>query len=492
MRLASFGAGVGLVAVAIAAACAGGTVAETTGDGGSGAVGATGGLGGGGGDGGTGGDGDLCALDCSAIMAPPCLVSVCNEGQYVGAVGQCVIVDAEDGTACEDGAFCTANDTCVAGDCTPGPQNDCGMDPGACQIVTCNESTQECTLQPGMNGTFCTPTDQCLVNATCQNGSCSGGQPKDCFFAPVPNECYVAVCNPMNGQCEPQPDPTKNGLGCVDQNDLCTVGKTCNNGNCIGGTPKDCSALTVGCFNGVCDVASGNCIQNPVPPGGMCAQATDDCNNGICDMQGNCNPVPTNQGGVCDDNDGCTNGTTCNNGQCAGGSVISQCALNDNCCPPGCSDPQDNDCIDLTNVWASYTFAGRNVHIWKTPVPCAPLANYVTFCQDHGLTWWSPKSQADAQQLIDFAFGLDMTVTWVQVYGLTTGLGTIGGYPVTVDGPTCCDGHPGTDWAAFRKWACSFCEPATGDCPSIGPQNTGNESCCWDKGNPYDWFACED
>jgi hypothetical protein len=334
-----------LVVVAVAAACAEGVTLppdDNPSSGGSGGAGD-----GGAGDG--GGGGELpCGIDCSAINAPLCLKSVCNEGQYIGPVGSCVVVNEDAGVACDDGQFCTVDSSCNGeGDCIAGPTvNDCGMEPAECQQVTCNEDSDSCTFSPVANGQFCTPTDLCLVNATCLNGSCSGGTPKDCFFAPVPNECWVAVCDPSNGQCVPEPDAGAQGQPCADPGDLCTVNKTCDNlGNCQGGQPMNCDAFTVGCFNGQCDPNVGQCIQVPVPPGGNCAEATDDCNDGICDMNGLCNPVPTNEGGLCNDFDGCTSGTTCTMGNCQGGSVIGTCAFNDGCCPPGCDDTNDNDCI---------------------------------------------------------------------------------------------------------------------------------------------------
>jgi hypothetical protein len=314
------GAHVGLCAVVtlFAVACAEGTV-EFEGKGGDNGSGNQGGFGAqGGSGGGQGGDTPLpCGIDCSMIMAPTCLKSVCNEGQYVGPVGSCVVVDDDAGAMCDDGMFCTAGDTCNGmGDCLPGPANDCGMTAPACQQVQCNEASQSCSLVPGANGTFCTPTDLCLVNATCLNGSCSGGTPKDCFFAPVPNECYVAVCDPADGQCKPEPDPNKVGFPCNDASDLCTVGKTCDvQGNCSGGQPKNCSQLTQGCQLGVCDTMTGNCIAQQLM-----------------------------NGDPCDDLNGCSSGETCQNGQCTGGVFINQCINNDNCCPPQCNINNDNNC----------------------------------------------------------------------------------------------------------------------------------------------------
>jgi hypothetical protein len=321
------------VSLAIAG-CAEGTVqfdAGSGGDAGSGnAQGGNGAQGGGGGasDGGGGGGPGPCGIDCSAIMAPPCLQSVCNEGQYIGPIGQCVVVEQEAGTACEDGEFCTTNDSCDGiGTCIGGAQNECGMDPPECQQVTCNEASDSCMFSPSANGMFCTPTDLCLVNATCQNGSCSGGTPKDCFFAPVPNECHVAVCNPMNGQCEPQPNPQAAGTPCVDQSDLCTVGHVCDTmGNCQGGQPVNCSQLTQGCQLGVCDPMTGMCVAQQLM-----------------------------NGDPCDDLNGCSSGETCQNGQCTGGMFISQCIDNDDCCPPMCDINNDNNCQLCGNMMLEVT-----------------------------------------------------------------------------------------------------------------------------------------
>ena len=312
-----------IVALGFWGACAGGeTSFEDDGDGGqSPATTGTGGAGTGGmatgGDGGSGGgDTGLCDVDCSTIQTPDCKIAVCNEGQHMGTIGECVVVDGMDGTACDDGMFCTVNDSCVAGVCEGGPANDCGIEAAPCEVVTCDEGSATCTTAPAMNGEPCTATNLCEVNATCTNGVC-GGQLKDCFFAPVPDECHVAVCNPANGVCEAVQG--NDGQPCTDANDLCTVGKVCDSGTCSGGSPKDCSALTQGCFNGVCNTMDGQCFGDPIMPGQNCAEATDSCNQGICDMNGNCVGNPINEGGACDDGLTCTAGETCTMGVCGGG-----------------------------------------------------------------------------------------------------------------------------------------------------------------------------
>jgi hypothetical protein len=142
--------------------------------------------------------------------------------------------------------------------------------------------------------------------------------------------------------------------------------------------------------------------------------------------------------------------------------------------------------VDTSGVFSQYSSAGRNVYLFKSP-QCALLSNYTTYCQDRGLSWWSPRSQADAQQLISHAYSLDNSHTWIQTYNSTTTnmSGTVGGYNVTVDGTGCVDSSS-SGWTAFRKWACSFCDPEAGQYVGV------SQSCCWDTSHPYDWFVCED
>ena len=280
-----------------------------------------------GGSGGAGADPGPCAVDCSTISTPDCSVAECNEGQHPGTVGECVVVPAIDGTTCDDGQFCTVNDSCVAGVCEGGPDNDCGLNPAPCSVVTCDEASDTCSQAPGQNGDPCQdPANLCMVNATCQNGLCQGGQLNDCFFAPVPDpaECHEAVCNPTNGMCEPQ--PANDGASCIDVNDLCTDNKTCSAGMCVGGNPKDCSNLTQGCNLGVCDTVSGQCTTMAVM-----------------------------NGDPCDDLDSCTTGETCNAGMCNGGVATTQCINADGCCPAGCTDATDDDCSCNVNLAASAT-----------------------------------------------------------------------------------------------------------------------------------------
>lgn len=316
------------------------TFETTPGEGGEGA--------GAGGDGGQGGQPVVspCGQDCSAINSPPCYMSVCNEGAHPGPVGACVVVPSAAGGTCDDALFCTTNDTCDGmGQCLGGPPNDCGIAASACESVTCTEGTQSCSLTPVPNGGACVPDNLCEVGGTCTNGLCVG-VPQDCFFEPVPNDCHISACNPQNGLCEPVADPTKDGQSCTDPTDLCTINKTCDTtGTCGGGSPKSCSHLTLGCDLGVCDTSNGQCITMTVM-----------------------------NGQLCDDLDGCTLGETCNNGTCAGGTLITACSggqTADGCCPSACDATNDLDCAICVADWDDATLQG-----WTVTATCPSQNNW--------------------------------------------------------------------------------------------------------------------
>ena len=324
--------------------CAEGEVIET--DDGGGASTSIAGPGVGGGTGGSGGS-DLCEQDCSTISTPDCLKSVCNDGQYQGVIGECVIVPDE-GAACDDGQFCTIEDTCDGmGVCVGGPPNDCGMMPSQCNEIQCDEDSDSCGEVGSMNGTPCQdPNNLCLKGSTCNSGACIGGTLDDCFFFPVPNDCHVATCNPQNGMCEAVVDPTKDGQPCADSMDLCTVNKTCDNmGNCQGGSPKDCSSLTVGCTVGTCDTTNGACFGMTV---------------------GNGQP--------CNDLNGCTVGELCNNGNCGGGTPVTTCSggsTADGCCPTSCNASNDLDCAICNANWDNATLQG-----WTVTDTCSSVVSW--------------------------------------------------------------------------------------------------------------------
>lgn len=350
-----------LAAFAALAGCAedssdsGGLTSNQSGGAGQGGFGPGGGGSGGvvGGGGGAGGFG-LCDQDCSAIVPPTCYVSVCNDGSYPGTIGSCVVVPAADGATCEDGLFCTANDACEEGTCVGGPQNTCGLVAEPCQGVVCDEGAQACDFAPSDEGAPCIGDELCVVNTTCQNGTCGAGSPKDCTFAPVPDDCHVSECNPLNGMCEPVPG--NDGLECDDSNDLCIVNKVCDAGQCVDGSPKDCSALTQGCDVGTCDDTTGNCVAMTVA-----------------------------DGQVCDDLDACTTGETCSAGTCSMGTPITSCSLvDDGCCPSNCDELNDSDCdcpgVEINGTCVYLTSPSTSYQLPQAQAVCQALGTGWDLC----------------------------------------------------------------------------------------------------------------
>jgi hypothetical protein len=308
--LCAGGLAIGLAGLALG--CAKGSVdfgEPSPGSGGNASSSSSGGTGGSGGSG--GGLVGPCGVDCAAIKVAACQVASCNE-----TTGHCEVKPSKDGDSCEDGKFCTIQDACQAGVCVGGPPNTCATEPPQCNEMACDEMSKSCSPMPSQNGSFCTPEDKCQINGTCQFGNCIG-KFNDCKFSQPPDQCHVMKCNSMNGMCEPQIG--NEGGPCTDKMDLCTIGKKCQNGSCIGGMAKDCSTFTKGCFNGKCNTVTGMCFGDPIQQGGKCAEATDSCNEGKCDANGKCVPTAINEGQACDDGLTCTNGTTCTMGACKGG-----------------------------------------------------------------------------------------------------------------------------------------------------------------------------
>lgn len=384
MRVAGFGLACVGVGALVGVGCAKGGDTTDTSAGGTGNTSA----GGSGGSAGAGGGTASwpCGIDCSTIVTDQCHVSVCDE---TASPPHCVIVVAESTTECEDGLFCTIADHCLGGECVSDMENDCDLEVTGCEKVVCNESLKSCTTQPAGEGESCTITDdKCIVNEVCHSGQCQG-TPYDCSWSEPPDDCHVMECDSDDGECYPQVG--NEGEGCVDQDDLCTVGKTCSAGDCVGGTAKDCSSLDnpALCVHGVCQESDGACITEAY-----------------------------NEGDACDDHVGCSTASTCQSGVCTATQTITTCTNDDLCCPPTCNETNDTDCIlhilllgdssTDTAGWQIYrdavTAAGMTYaeHNYTSPTgypSAATLANYNTIIWFDG---YPSTPSADAQRIVDW------------------------------------------------------------------------------------------
>lgn len=298
--------------------------------------------------------GDLCAgVDCSGLDGD-CTVGVCNPSN-----GVCEAQVANNGNSCSDGDPCTVNDTCSAGVCVGSAKNCTGLD-SACTVGVCNAGTGDCEAQPANDHTLCDDGDLCTVSDFCTNGVCAGVA-VDC--SGFDSDCTVGVCNNSNGLCEAS---ASNEGGACSDGDLCSSGDACSNGLCVG-EAVDCSGLDSDCTVGSCNALTGECEAVPANEGGACddgvncttgdacsnglciAEAIDcsglddACNVGVCNEElGSCETAPANESGTCDDLDPCTINDVCTNGTCAG--VAKDCSALDGPCTVGVCNGSTGAC----------------------------------------------------------------------------------------------------------------------------------------------------
>jgi cysteine-rich repeat protein len=152
-------------------------------------------------------------------------------------------------------------------------------------------------------------------------------------------------------------------------------------------------------------------------------------------------------------------------------------------------DGCDSSCIaemDLSGVETSWVSEGRNVYVWKSD-SSASISTYNTFCEDHGLAWFTPDSPSDAQKVITDLYARDGYHTWIITRNNTTkgSTATWGGYTVTVNSPDCMD-ESSSNFSAIRQHGCSMCDP-----DRTSSHGYSDSTRCWDSSHSYDWLVCE-
>ena len=338
----------------------------------------------GGGTGGVGGEGiggsSSVTTTTSTGTTGPCVKKedcaafddVCNVGTCIN--GTCAKSAANEGTICDDGMFCTESDVCKAGTCVGGTPKFCPS-PDSCNLGLCDETIKGCGAGvPGNEGAPCNDNDACTNTGTCSNGVCQKGPMIDCSF--LDGTCSKGVCDSGLG-CIIQ--PLADGAACND-NLFCTVVDVCTNGQCKG-QPNNCAAPGNTCMIGTCNEAQKSCVAVPGNNGTMCDDQNP-CTEGSTCSSGNCiGGQPANNGMMCDDKNACTAGTTCESGTCgSAASTISQCINNDSCCPAGCLQ-NDSDC--------SITKWSEGTQNWPDQA-CNPFNSFGTCdtnAQNHADAW---------------------------------------------------------------------------------------------------------
>lgn len=158
-------------------------------------------------------------------------------------------------------------------------------DKSVCTNDSCTNGV--CKSSPANNGAACDDGNACTTGSTCQAGSCAGGAPVSC---PAAGSCKTSSCDPATGCVTAN---KSDGTSC-DDGLYCTVNDACKAGSCTGGA-RDCQ--------------SGVSI----------------CNKGSCnEAQDRCDVAPVANGTVCDDQDACTQGESCQAGSCKAPALLDE------------------------------------------------------------------------------------------------------------------------------------------------------------------------
>ena len=255
----------------------------------------------------------ICAKAGEAKPGNPC--TFCNPGYNP-------LVWSEEAFAdCDDGNACTLDDQCMEGVCA-GVDAFCN-DGNPCTVDICDP--EEGCMYPAAN-IPCDDSDPCTAGDFCEDGVCLGGPAPGCDDK---NPCTLDFCQA--------------GKGCFhslladmpcDDNDACTIGDQCIEGECISGQGvvtcndfNDCTADECDAGAGCIYPLNGNpCCINDI---NICDDK-DPCSIDTCNVDtGACIYLPND--GECTDKNACTENDVCSGGTCQGE-------------PVDCDD--DNPCTD--------------------------------------------------------------------------------------------------------------------------------------------------
>lgn len=217
---------------------------------------------------------------------------VCDDGNGCttddcDAIAGCTFANNTD--PCSDGDACTVGDGCQLGVCVSGPAANCD-DANVCTNDSCNPATGCVNTN---NTSPCDDGDACTTSDTCSGGTCVGGVAPDCDDG---NVCTTDSCDSATG-CENTPAP-----GSCSDGDLCTTSDTCVLGVCVG-TPVSCPDDNDVCTTDICDTATGLCGV-PAPNGLPCddqdiCTLPDTCQDGFCEGQPFAACTDPDIGGLC-------------------------------------------------------------------------------------------------------------------------------------------------------------------------------------------------
>lgn len=185
------------------------------------------------------------------------------------------------------------------------------------------------------------------------------------------NPCTDEVCMVSAGVCVYDAVWT-DGFDCDGDQNPCTLDDICVAGECVPGSPMDCSELDTVCEVGACvpdgpgsatcavapanegfpcDDASvctvddacsaGLCTGSPL----VCAEDDQPCTEAACDALTGCTQAMSPDAAPCDDDDICTDQDACHDGACSGDPVA--CPGDDNSCTLDVCVMEQGGCVHL-------------------------------------------------------------------------------------------------------------------------------------------------
>lgn len=277
-------------------------------------------------------DGNLCTLDVcfsgscisSPIICEP--LNQCYSSSCDNTTGMCQQIPKINGTLCEDGIPCTQDDVCISGWCV-GTLKNC-TDSNLCTYDYCESGTGICVSIPLLGeeaaSTLCDDGSLCTNEDRCQSGT------GVCLGSPIvcndTNACTSDTCNPQSGQCVFI--PTSNNTCSPASFCYGLYGSPCDDGN-------PCT-LNDTCIEGLCIGTLLNCTDNNECTTDYCATNTGECVHFYDNQQ------------LCDDNNQCTIGDHCLNGDCIPGELLT---CNDlNLCTSDACNPFSGECFFSNNT----------------------------------------------------------------------------------------------------------------------------------------------
>ncbi len=305
----------------------------------------------------------------------PCTIDSCDP------IKGCTVAPDDLGQ-CSDGNACTVGDLCAAGKCLPGTATECN-DNNLC-------TTDSCSVKDGCvfahNTVPCSDGNLCTTADACANGSCVGGAPLPCADG---NPCTDDACDGIKGCTF-----AANSVACSDGN-VCTQGDLCQGAKCAPGKSIQCDDGNP-CTNDLCDALSGcTTVNNKMAcdDGDICTLG-DTCQGGDCQAG---KPVGCDDGNTCT-NDGCDPTQGCqhsaNSGIC---SDNNGCTVFDSCQGGSCMPGPQKTCDDANPCTQDFCDPVKGCQAMANSLPCddGSLCTDYDICKGGTCTPGSPKACAD-------------------------------------------------------------------------------------------------